>query len=75
MWNKLFKKRQSKASNKSETEPKAEASKPATSFKCFSFRSGKKDKDDPYGFDARFNENFNFLESEIYKHPGEAGNP
>lgn len=68
MWNKLFKKKQSKQSNKS---PQGDVTKPtpATTTKCFSFGAKKASKDNYY----RFSENNHFLqyESEIYKTPGE----
>lgn len=61
MWNKLFKKKQSKPSNKSQNE----ATSPPT--KCFSFRNGRKPSGDHYQLN-----HFLQYESEIYKKPGEA---
>lgn len=68
MWNKLFRKKQSKVSNKSPADESKQA--PASTTKCFSFRGGRK----PNGGDSyRPNNNFHYLqyESEIYKRPGE----
>lgn len=63
MWNKIFKKKQSKSSNKSQSDV-TKPTKPTTT-KCFSFRSGEKS--------SKYNENFDYFqyESEIYKKPGE----
>lgn len=63
MWNKLFKKKQSKSSNKSQSDVTKQTN--ASSLKCFSFRSGEKT--------SKYNENFDYFqyESEIYRKPGE----
>lgn len=63
MWNKLFKKKQSKSSNKSQSDVTKQTN--ASSFKCFSFRSSEKP--------SKYNENFDYFqyESDIYKKPGE----
>lgn len=68
MWNKLFKKKQSKPSDKSQNNVTKKT--PAAPSKCFSFRSGRKENGDHY----KPNENFHYLqyESGIYKRPGEA---
>ena len=68
MWNKLFKRKQSKISNKSEVDETKQ--KPSSTTKCFTFRSERKPTRDHY----KLNDNFDYLEyqSEIYKRPGEA---
>lgn len=67
MWNKLFKKKQSKPSNKLPSDVTKQT--PASTTKCFSFRNGIKANGDQY----KPNENYHYLqyESEIYKGPGE----
>lgn len=66
MWNKLFKKKQSKPSNKSPADASTAKQAPT---KCFSFRTGRKPRDEHYKF-ADSNQ-FLQYESEIYRKPGE----
>lgn len=70
MWNKLFKKKQSKPSNKSPPGDAPTTAKQAPT-KCFSFRTGRKARDEHH----KFADSYQFLqyESEIYRKPGEAG--
>lgn len=68
MWNKLFKKKQSKPSNKSQSDVTKQAPAPTTS--CFSFRNGRKPVE---GEVHKWNQHFPRFqyESEIYMKPGE----
>ncbi|CRL08685.1 CLUMA_CG021347, isoform A [Clunio marinus] len=70
MWNKLFKKKQSKSANKSQNDaPTKQTTPPAsTTTFCFSFRGAKKPNNDHYN---KMNENFQYFqhESEIYRKP------
>lgn len=66
MWNKLFKKKQSKPSNKSPSDVTKQT--PASTTKCFSFRSGRKPLE---GETHKWNQHFPRLQSEIYRKPGE----
>ena len=75
MWNKLFKKKQSKQSDKSQavfSEVRKVKQRPTSTTKCFSFRNAgtKMNGNDHYMLSK---ENFPFFqfESEIYKKPGE----
>lgn len=75
MWNKLFKKRQSKQSDKSQqlvSEVRKVKQRPESTAKCFNFRATgtKTNRNDHYMLSK---ENFPFFqfESEIYKKPGE----
>lgn len=72
MWNKLFKKKQSKPSNKSQSDVTKQI--PASTTKCFSFRSGRKSEE---GENHKWNQHFPRLqyESEIYRKPGEETPP
>lgn len=64
MWNKLFKKKQSKTTNKSASD----ATKPEPKG-CFSFRKGNSCDKDFYKFEQ--GNHFLQFESEIYSKPGE----
>lgn len=68
MWNKIFKKKQSKPSNKSQTDASQQTSTPT--IKCFSFRNDRQRNGEQY---APSENNFQYFqhESEIYRKPGE----
>lgn len=74
MWNKIFKKKQSKQSNKSHSADVTKVKRTPTAAGCFSFRNARKstsgDGGDRYMLS---NEHFPYLqyESEIYMKPGE----
>jgi hypothetical protein len=72
MWNKIFKKKQSKSSNKSLQSGDAGKAR-KTPPGCFSFRNGSKSLGDGGDRYVLSNESFPYLqyESEIYMKPGE----